>query len=87
MRMNASFSHLVCKILMEQNQWALHLFLCGLDQTVKQTGNDVIPARATLQEVLLDLPSWERDLRIPIQLNWIFFAECIFFLFVYRYYK
>lgn len=54
MRMDAIFSHSVCKILMEQNQWALHLFLCGLDQTVRQTGNDVIPARAILQEVLLD---------------------------------
>lgn len=57
MRMDAIFSHSVCKILMEQNQWALHLFLCGLDQTVKPTGNDVIPAWATLQEVLLDLLS------------------------------
>lgn len=55
--MDAIFSHSVCKILMEQNQWAPHLFLCGLDQTVKQTGNDVIPAWVTLQEVLLDLPS------------------------------
>lgn len=84
MRMDAIFSHSLCKILMEQNQWALHLFLCGLDQTVKQTGNDVIPARATLQEVLLDLPSWEWDLLIPIQLNWIFFVECNFlFYFIF----